>query len=71
MKPVGLRDPRTGKRPHAVVQLRAEDDAAHRVQPRGLSDAHEVAGPARVLRMIPGLENAEFERSAACTATPS
>ena len=46
MKPVGLEDPRTGQRPHAVVQLRREDVGGHGLQPRRLPDAAHLAGAA-------------------------
>jgi methylenetetrahydrofolate--tRNA-(uracil-5-)-methyltransferase len=62
MKPVGLTDPRTGKRPHAVVQLRAEDAAATAYNIVGFQTRMTWGEQARVFRMIPGLENAEFFR---------
>jgi methylenetetrahydrofolate--tRNA-(uracil-5-)-methyltransferase len=71
MKPVGLTDPRTGRRPHAVVQLRAENDPPTAYNLVGFQTRMKWPDQKRVFRMIPGLENAEFERSAACTATPS
>jgi methylenetetrahydrofolate--tRNA-(uracil-5-)-methyltransferase len=62
MKPVGLTDPRTGKRPYAVVQLRAEDEAATAYNIVGFQTRMAWGDQARVLRTIPGLENAEFYR---------
>lgn len=62
MKPVGLRDPRTGKRPFAVVQLRQEDAAASAYNLVGFQTRMLQPEQRRVLRMIPGLGNAEFQR---------
>lgn len=62
MKPVGLTDPRTGKRPHAVVQLRAENDPPTAYNLVGFQTRMKWPDQKRVFRMIPGLENAEFER---------
>lgn len=62
MKPVGLRDPRTGKLPAAVVQLRKEDEAGTAYNLVGFQTRMTWPEQARVLRMIPGLENAEFVR---------
>jgi methylenetetrahydrofolate--tRNA-(uracil-5-)-methyltransferase len=62
MKPVGLTDPRTGRRPYAVVQLRAEDQAATAYNLVGFQTRMTWGDQARVLRMIPGLEEAEFLR---------
>ena len=62
MKPVGLTDPRTGKRPYAVVQLRAEDEAATAYNIVGFQTRMAWGDQGRVLRTIPGLENAEFYR---------
>ncbi len=62
MKPVGLRDPRTGHRPHAVVQLRAEDAAATAYNLVGFQTRMTHGEQKRVLRTIPGLEQAEFQR---------
>lgn len=62
MKPVGLEDPRTGKRPFAVVQLR-QDDAAGTLYNIVGFQTHLKWGPQKeVIRMIPGLENAEIVR---------
>jgi methylenetetrahydrofolate--tRNA-(uracil-5-)-methyltransferase len=62
MKPVGLRDPRTGGRPYAVVQLRPEDEAATAYNLVGFQTRMTYGEQGRVLRMIPGLEQAEFLR---------
>jgi methylenetetrahydrofolate--tRNA-(uracil-5-)-methyltransferase len=62
MKPVGLTDPRTGRRPHAVLQLRAEDQAATAYNLVGFQSRMKWPEQKRVFRMIPGLENAEFMR---------
>jgi methylenetetrahydrofolate--tRNA-(uracil-5-)-methyltransferase len=62
MKPVGLTDPRTGKRPYAVVQLRAEDQARTAFNIVGFQTRMTWPEQARVLRMIPGLGEAEFFR---------
>ena len=62
MKPVGLTDPRTGRRPHAVVQLRAEDVAATAYNLVGFQTRMKYPEQNRVFRMIPGLEEAEFLR---------
>jgi methylenetetrahydrofolate--tRNA-(uracil-5-)-methyltransferase len=62
MKPVGLTDPRTGKRPYAVVQLRQENLRAQSFNLVGFQNHMKFGEQARVLRMIPGLENAEFLR---------
>ena len=62
MKPMGLVDPRTGRRPWAVVQLRQEDLRAASYNLVGFQNHMKFADQARVLRMIPGLERAEFLR---------
>ncbi len=62
MKPVGLTDPRTGRWPHAVVQLRQEDAAGTAFNMVGFQTRMKWPEQKRVFRMIPGLENAEFER---------
>jgi methylenetetrahydrofolate--tRNA-(uracil-5-)-methyltransferase len=62
MKPVGLEDPRTGKRPFAVVQLRQEDEAASAYNLVGFQTRMTWPEQKRVFCMIPGLENAEFLR---------
>lgn len=62
MKPVGLDDPRTGKWPYAVVQLRQENLRADSYNLVGFQNHLKFGDQARVLRMIPGLENAKFVR---------
>jgi methylenetetrahydrofolate--tRNA-(uracil-5-)-methyltransferase len=62
MKPVGLRDPRTGKTPWAVVQLRKENVRADSYNLVGFQNHLKFGDQARVLRLIPGLENARFLR---------
>ena len=62
MKPVGLRDPRTGKIPWAVVQLRKENLRADSYNLVGFQNHLKFGEQARVLRLIPGLENARFLR---------
>lgn len=61
-KPVGIVDPRTGKRPWAVVQLRAENKACSAYNLVGFQTNLTWAEQKRVFRMIPGLEDAEFFR---------
>jgi len=62
MKPVGLLDPRTGKRPYAVVQLRQENLRADSYNLVGFQNHLKFGEQARVLRLIPGLESARFLR---------
>ena len=62
MKPIGLRDPRTGRRPWAVVQLRREDRAGRMWNIVGCQTRLRIPEQQRVFRMIPGLEGAEFLR---------
>jgi methylenetetrahydrofolate--tRNA-(uracil-5-)-methyltransferase len=62
MKPVGLKDPRSGKIPHAVVQLRQENLRADSYNLVGFQNHLKFGEQARVLRLIPGLENARFLR---------
>ena len=62
MRPVGLRDPRTGKRPHAVVQLRQDNLAGSLYNLVGFQTNLKFPEQRRVLRMIPGLASAEFLR---------
>jgi methylenetetrahydrofolate--tRNA-(uracil-5-)-methyltransferase len=62
MRPVGLKDPRTGKRPHAVVQLRQDNLASSLYNLVGFQTNLKFPEQKRILRMIPGLEKAEFER---------
>ena len=62
MKPMGLTNPRTGRRPYAVVQLRQEDVRAGSYNLVGFQNHMRFGEQTRVFRMIPGLENAEFLR---------
>jgi methylenetetrahydrofolate--tRNA-(uracil-5-)-methyltransferase len=62
MKPVGLLDPRSGKRPYAVVQLRQENLRAESYNLVGFQNHLKFGEQARIMRMIPGLENAKFLR---------
>src|SRR6266496_5117782 len=62
MKPVGLRDPRNGLQPYAVVQLRQENLRADSYNLVGFQNHLKFGEQARVLRLIPGLENARFLR---------
>ena len=62
MKPVGLRDPRTGHIPYAVVQLRCENLRADSYNLVGFQNHLKFGEQARVLRLIPGLESATFLR---------
>ena len=62
MKPVGLRDPRTGQTPYAVVQLRQENLRADSYNLVGFQNHIRFGDQKAVLRLIPGLENAEFLR---------
>jgi len=62
MKPIGLRDPRTGREPHAVVQLRREDRAGQMWNIVGFQTRLRTGEQRRVFRMIPGLQDAEFLR---------
>lgn len=62
MRPVGLRDPRTGKRPFAIVQLRRDNIAGSLYNIVGFQTNIRWGHQEQVLRLIPGLENAEFVR---------
>lgn len=62
LKPVGLTDPRTGRWPHAVVQLRQENNAGTLFNLVGFQTRLKWGEQKRIFRMIPGLENAEFVR---------
>ncbi len=62
MKPVGLTDPNTGRRAHAVVQLRQDNALATLYNIVGFQTKIKYAEQTRVFRMIPGLENARFAR---------
>jgi methylenetetrahydrofolate--tRNA-(uracil-5-)-methyltransferase len=62
MKPFGLPDPRTGKEPYAVVQLRQDDLAKEHYNLVGFQTKLKIGEQKRVFRTLPGLENAEFVR---------
>src|SRR6202000_1604932 len=62
MKPVGLDDPRTGRWPYAVVQLRQDNALGTLYNIVGFQTKMKYADQPRVFKMIPGLENAEFAR---------
>src|SRR6195256_2405956 len=62
MKPVGLRDPRTGHRPHAVVQLRQDNALGTLYNMVGFQTKLRHGEQTRIFRMMPGLEHAEFAR---------
>ncbi len=62
LKPVGLTDPRTGRRPWAALQLRAEDAAGQSYNLVGFQTNLAFPEQERVFRMVPGLEHAEFAR---------
>jgi methylenetetrahydrofolate--tRNA-(uracil-5-)-methyltransferase len=62
MKPVGLTDPRTGKRPHAVVQLRQEDKAGALYNLVGCQTKLRIGEQKRIFRSLPGLGDAVFAR---------
>jgi methylenetetrahydrofolate--tRNA-(uracil-5-)-methyltransferase len=62
MKPMGLTDPRTGRRPYAVVQLRQESLRSESFNLVGFQNHLKFGDQARILRLIPGLERAEFLR---------
>ncbi len=62
LRPVGLRDPRTGERPHAVVQLRQDNAAGTLYNLVGFQTNLKYSAQKRVFRLIPGLEKAHFVR---------
>jgi methylenetetrahydrofolate--tRNA-(uracil-5-)-methyltransferase len=62
LKPMGLEDPRTGRLPHAVVQLRQDDLAREHYNLVGFQTKLKIGEQRRIFRKIPGLENAEFAR---------
>lgn len=62
MKPVGLEDPKTGKRPYAVVQLRQDNSAGTLYNLVGFQTHLKWGEQKRILQLIPGLENAEIVR---------
>ena len=63
MKPMGLTDPRTGRRPYAAVQLRQENLRADSYNLVGFQNHLRFGEQKRIMRLIPGLENAEFLRN--------
>ena len=63
MRPIGLRDPRTGRRPYAVVQLRREDPTGQMWNLVGFQTRLRTGEQRRIFRTIPGLEQAEFLRT--------
>jgi hypothetical protein len=71
MKPIGLVDPRTGRRPYAVIQLRPEDAAATAYNLVGFQTRMKYPEQLRVFRMIPGSKRRSSCGSARCTATRS
>src|SRR5205814_9923534 len=62
MKPVGLTDPKTGREPHAVVQLRQEEKAGQMWNLVGFQTRLRIPEQQRIFRTIPGLKDAEFLR---------
>ncbi len=62
MRPIGLRDPRTGRRPHAVLQLRQDNAAGTLYNLVGFQTNLKYGEQDRVFRLIPGLEQAQFVR---------
>lgn len=62
LRPVGLQDPRTGSRPHAIVQLRQDNAAATLYNLVGFQTNLRYGEQQRVFRLIPGLQNADFVR---------
>ena len=71
LKPVGLRDPQTGHRPWAAVQLRRENEAGTLYNIVGFQTNLKFPEQKRVFSMIPGLEHAEsLPGMASCTAIP-
>lgn len=62
MKPVGLKDPNTGKRPWAIIQLRQDDKDGHRWNMVGFQTRLKHPEQQRIFRTLPGLEQAEFVR---------
>lgn len=62
LKPVGLRDPRTGERPHAVVQLRQDDRAGELFNLVGFQTRLQPSAQEQVLRLLPGLEQVRIAR---------
>ena len=62
LRPIGLKDPHTGKRPYAVVQLRQDNQAGSLYNMVGFQTNLTFPEQQRVFRLIPGLEHAQFER---------
>lgn len=62
LKPVGLEHPKTGERPYAVVQLRQDDAAKTMYNIVGFQTRLKFSEQKRIIRLIPGLENAEIAR---------
>ncbi len=62
LKPVGLRDPKTGERPYAVIQLRQDDKQGQLWSMVGMQTRLKHPEQLRIFRSLPGLENAEFVR---------
>ena len=62
MKPVGLEDPKTGKRPYAVVQLRQDDAAGTLYNIVGFPNTFKMGRSKEVIQLIPGLENVDIVR---------
>lgn len=62
MKPIGIEDPKTGKRPYAVVQLRSENKERTAYNLVGFQTNLKFSEQKRIFQMIPGLQNAEFSR---------
>ncbi len=71
MKPVGLDDPRTGRWPYAVVQLRQDNAQGSLWNIVGFQTKLKHSEQVRLFRTIPGLQNAEFSRWAACNRNTS
>ena len=71
MKPVGLTDPKTGRWPSAVVQLRVEDGAATAYNMVGFQTRMKFPEQKRVFALIPVWRMPSFSATGACTATPS
>ena len=71
MKPMGLTDPRTGRRPYAVVQLRAENARCRQLQSGGISESHALRRAAAGAAHDPGsCSTPSFCATARCIATP-
>jgi methylenetetrahydrofolate--tRNA-(uracil-5-)-methyltransferase len=62
MRPIGLRDPRTGRRPYAVIQLRQDNLAGDFYNLVGFQTNMLISEQERIFRMVPGLKNCEFLR---------